>query len=177
MATTHLLGFPNTAAPLPSQWVSDGQHSRGLNREQKHWVRRRNKATCREDFKNKSGADVIKRRKTYFKVLLSVWAAARKVLMFGMNIMQPGIKEANLHSLKEPLSGHTQSLEVTFKGKTKSQQNSALPCDHLQMAGSPPDYLERSSGCESSPPPGTTAESEDLPHAPRCRTDCGGASH
>lgn len=33
----------------------------------------------------------------------------------------PGIKAANFQSLKEPLSGHTELLQVTSKDKTKSQ--------------------------------------------------------
>lgn len=107
LATTNLLGFTNIAVPLPTQCVRDGtafqQGKPGTETLGEH----RNKATCRGDLRNKLGADVIKRRKTYFGVLLSVWAT-REILTFGTNITQPGIKEANLQSLKKPLSGHTQ---------------------------------------------------------------------
>lgn len=71
------------------------QHFRRAMRKQKYWVRTRNKATYREDLKNKSQANVIKRRKKDFRVLLSAWAK-RRGLMFEMNMIPPGNQSSQL---------------------------------------------------------------------------------
>lgn len=64
------------------------QHLRRVTREQKHGVRTRNKATYKEELKNKSWANVIKRRKGDVRALLSVWTE-RRGLMVEMTMIPP----------------------------------------------------------------------------------------
>lgn len=71
------------------------QHLRRVTREQKHWVRTRNKATYKEELKNKSWTNVIKRRKGDIRALLSVWTE-RRGLMFEMIMIPPRNQNSQL---------------------------------------------------------------------------------